>query len=304
MIVSTSNVLPVAEPPVSNSMPALDPLQAFRAEMLRVMEGALRASCSHLRLVQPTLCKIATFWGDSMTVVLPEVVSDAIAMTGVYEHDLTIAMINVLSPGMTVFDIGAHRGYFTLLASLLVGERGEVHAFEPTPGTFELLKINSSCRKNMIVQQKAVFSTTTELAFHDFGLTASAFNSIYEPRLSAEERSSIKTENVSVQAVSIDDYVRETGTRPNFIKIDAESAERAILEGGAKTLHEIRPAFTLETGDMDVEGISNTRSVIDYALTFGYTAIEMKNGTFAPHQVKDSYSYGNLLFVANENVRR
>jgi FkbM family methyltransferase len=302
--VTTSNVVPAAEQPISGSMPALDPLNSFRAEMLRVMEVALRASCSHLRFVQPTVCTIATFWGDSMTVVLPEVVSDAIAMTGVYESDLTIAMINVLSPGMTVFDIGAHRGYFTLLASLMVGEHGQVHAFEPTPGTFELLKINSACRNNIVVQQRAVFSETKELMFHDFGLTAPAFNSIYEPRLSSEERSAIKTANVSVQAVSIDDYVRETGARPNFIKIDAESAELAILVGAKKTLQELRPAFTLETGDMDVNGVSSTRSVIDYALSFGYTAIEMKDGTLAPHQLKDRYAYGNLLFVANENVRR
>jgi len=268
------------------------------------MEAALRASCSHLRLVEPMLCTISTFWGDSMKVVLPEVVSDAIAMTGVYESDLTIAMINLLCPGMTVFDIGAHRGYFTLLFARLVGECGQVHAFEPTPATFEILQANSSGRKNIVLQQKAVFSDTKELTFHDFGTSAPAFNSIYEPRLTAEERLRISTADVLVQAISIDDYVKQTGTRPNFIKIDAESAELPILQGAKKTLQELRPAFTLETGDMDVDQVSSTRTVIDYALSFGYTAVEVKDGTVAAHHLKERYGYGNLLFVANENVRR
>src|SRR6266478_3566309 len=38
-----------------------------------------------------------------------------------------------LRPGMTMLDIGAHHGLYTLLASKRVGADGKVVAFEPSP---------------------------------------------------------------------------------------------------------------------------------------------------------------------------
>src|ERR1700730_16140389 len=44
-----------------------------------------------------------------------------------------------LKPGMTFVDVGANVGYYTLLAASLVGRRGRVLAFEPSPYVFERL---------------------------------------------------------------------------------------------------------------------------------------------------------------------
>jgi FkbM family methyltransferase len=38
------------------------------------------------------------------------------------------------------FDLGAHVGFFTLLASLFVGDQGRVVAFEPNPENIRYLK--------------------------------------------------------------------------------------------------------------------------------------------------------------------
>ena len=38
-----------------------------------------------------------------------------------------------LRPGMIVLDIGAHHGYYTLLASRKDGQKGKVIAIEPSP---------------------------------------------------------------------------------------------------------------------------------------------------------------------------
>jgi len=54
---------------------------------------------------------------------------------GFFEEGLTRAIIEKLRPGDTFVDIGAHVGYYTILASLLVGAEGHVVAFEPTPRT-------------------------------------------------------------------------------------------------------------------------------------------------------------------------
>src|SRR5262249_9407263 len=50
--------------------------------------------------------------------------------------------LSLIRRGDVVLDIGANIGYFTMLFSDLVGKKGEVHAFEPIPGTFGELSRN------------------------------------------------------------------------------------------------------------------------------------------------------------------
>ena len=51
--------------------------------------------------------------------------------TGEYEPSTSNVACEVIKPGMTVVDVGANVGYFTLLFASLVGSRGQVYAFEP-----------------------------------------------------------------------------------------------------------------------------------------------------------------------------
>jgi len=51
--------------------------------------------------------------------------------TGLHEPAVQRALAEQLRPGMTFWDVGAHVGFFTVLAARLVGEGGHVHAFEP-----------------------------------------------------------------------------------------------------------------------------------------------------------------------------
>lgn len=289
---------PASAPP--NGIPPANDTVIQKKELLNQMQVALGSAGRHVRFVAPVQCAVYTFWGDVMTVVLPEAVSNEIALSGAYETDLTIALIQLLEPGMVFFDIGAHRGYFSLLAARLVGSAGQVHAFEPTPGTFQLLSANLSSHSNVRLNNVAVYSESKELIFHDFGLSAPAFNSIYAPRLSKDLAERIPVENRRVPAVSIDDYVKRLGVRPNLIKIDAESAEADILHGMAETLLTLRPAFTLETGDMDLEGVASTKDLVNLACSFGYTPIDISEGQIRRHQIQERYAYGNLLFVASE----
>jgi len=50
-----------------------------------------------------------------------------------------------LKKGDTFIDIGAHIGYYSILARNIVGESGKVIAFEPNPESYKLLKKN--CEK-------------------------------------------------------------------------------------------------------------------------------------------------------------
>jgi FkbM family methyltransferase len=56
-----------------------------------------------------------------------------IILNGVWEKGVTQHFLSAVKTGMTVLDIGAHCGYFSLLAAKQVGPTGKVHSFEPNP---------------------------------------------------------------------------------------------------------------------------------------------------------------------------
>jgi FkbM family methyltransferase len=265
----------------------LDLQQAFREITLKQEPG----------FRHPVKAEVKTFWGDYLKVTIPETVSTQIAFHQYYEKDLTHVLIECLEPEMVFFDIGAHYGYFTLLAANIVGPRGRVHSFEPTKETYELLVENTRGHQNITVNNKAVYSETTELSFRNLGAGLSAFNSLFAPRLDPAYVEKLNVEIQRVPAVSIDDYVEATGIIPNFIKVNAESAEFQILEGMKDTPTEHRPMFTLEVGDGDIEGVRTCKEIVSYALGFGYRVFSSTMGVIVPHHVKPRYSYNNLLFL-------
>src|SRR6266481_3264014 len=63
---------------------------------------------------------------------------------GAYERELVQLMKRTLKSGMTVLDVGANIGYFSALASGLVGDSDQVHAFEPMPKNLSRLRQNLS----------------------------------------------------------------------------------------------------------------------------------------------------------------
>src|SRR3989304_1382083 len=77
---------------------------------------------------------------------------------GTYEIEQTLAFEANLRPGAVVYDIGAHVGYYTLLASVLCGPSGKVFAFEPSPRNLSRLRWHVSANgcRNVIVFDNAL----------------------------------------------------------------------------------------------------------------------------------------------------
>ncbi len=59
---------------------------------------------------------------------------------GSYEFLKQKRFAQTVRDGMVVYDIGAHVGFYTLLAAECVGAKGEVVAFEPLPRNLRLLR--------------------------------------------------------------------------------------------------------------------------------------------------------------------
>jgi FkbM family methyltransferase len=235
------------------------------------------------------------FWGEEMTVRLPEPVSSFLFAYGYFEPSLTSYILRELEPGGTFYDVGAHQGYFTRLAALAVGREGAVHSFEPTPSTFGLLEANTRGLSNVKVNQAAVSDATGEAQLVDFGPARSAYNSLFGATSEAvQDLRRAPRRDVVVPAITLDDYVR-TGPRPDFVKIDAEGAEFDIVRGMRRILEEDRPKLSLEVGDH--VGGAPSRVVLEHLIGSGYLPHELRHGEVAPHVLRDKYEYDNILLI-------
>lgn len=148
---------------------------------------------------------------------------------GKWEEAETHLFSSLVKEGMTVVDIGANIGYYTLLAARLVGPQGKVYAFEPSQENFALLSRNVEANgyKNVVLVPKAVCerSGTARLRLDRESSGNHSLSGIRGEGASAE-----------VETVSLDDFFSSVHERIDVIKIDAEGAEVAILQGMLATL--------------------------------------------------------------------
>lgn len=256
------------------------------------------------RLINPILhfqkktkeINIKTFWGENMKVLLPDFYSSLLYKYGFVEEQVISYILYNLKPEGTFIDIGTHYGFFTLLAREVVGEKGKIHSFEPTPKTYNILKQNVNKYSNIYTNNCLVWAKSQNLMFNDYGPGYSEINSVFNPRTDAATLKKLKVNTFEVKAVSIDDYVKKENLHPQFIKIDAESAEMEILKGMSNVLENQSPCLALELGDFDIENVPSSKSIIDFLTKFGYKPYEYNNGKIIEHKIRDYYSYDVLLF--------
>jgi FkbM family methyltransferase len=269
--------------------------RTLRSPLLLLTSKALEKYCQVTGFDLPLQAHL--FWGERMKVVFPEIVSCFLYRYGFFESDLSRIVIHSVNPGDVVFDIGTHFGYYSLLASHLVGPQGQVHSFEPTRHTYDVVRSNVRDKANIKLTNAAAWSETTELKFKDYGTTMSAFNSLYEAKLEDSIAQKLKPTEYIVSAISIDEYVEINKVKPSFIKIDAENAEHDILLGMKRTLNDIRPLVTLEVGDVKAGNYKDSASAVRLLIEHGYRAKEWIHGGLCDHSPTSSYLHANLLFV-------
>jgi FkbM family methyltransferase len=246
--------------------------------------------------------KALTFWGGEITVILPELVATKVWRYGFFEGDVCAFMLAHLQSGMNVLDIGAHYGFFTLLASYLIGEKGKVLSFEPSPSTFALLVENTNNYRNIKVLNYAAYDQDGGIDFFDFGVVQSAFNSAFGVRLEGEHQTRVMDQSISikVEARRLDSLMANEDIRVDCVKIDAESSEMAVLRGVEATIQRDRPMIIIELGDYQIQASSASADIVNWLMERGYMPYEFRN-SIQPHELKNEYDYCNLLFLDSRN---
>lgn len=275
----------------------LRPLTRLR----RLMRDPVRAFpyyvLAFLGHIKPYKLRFKTLWGTKMTSYLPE--GNTFYYYGYCEANLTNFLLRYLKPESIVLDVGAHVGFYSMLTSALVSQSGQVHSFEPTPWTFNLLKQNTTNLKNVTLNNNAVSNTNERIVFKDYGPGYGAFNTLREDGASVLKT---KPKDVFVQTIILDEYCIEKNIRPDFIKLDAEGFEFAILNGMVKILTEDKPLVTLEVAGGE-DWSDNCRKSMNFLMDKDYLPYEMNiDGTIAPHTIQENYEYDNILFIHKDKI--
>jgi FkbM family methyltransferase len=157
-----------------------------------------------------------------------------------YEREQTALFRREVRSGHVVFDVGAHAGYYTLLASALVGPTGKVFAFEPESRNYRMLEKQVAINRcsNVALSPSAV-SDSNGFARFARG-TGSGTGHLSDSGA------------FSVPVLRLDEFAAEQGVTPTHVKIDVEGAEMQVLAGARELLASARPILFLSTHGPDI----------------------------------------------------
>jgi len=207
-----------------------------------------------------------------------------------------------LKPGMTVLDIGAHCGFHTLLLSKSVGPSGRVLAFEPSRSNRKRLRVNLAmnlCRNVNVLPWALGEKDGTATLYVVEGNTV--LNSL-RPQANAKSATPTK-----VAVRPLDKVLGELRVeRVNFIKLDVEGAELAVLRGAVRLLDAVpRPVILCEVQEETSRAWGySSRLIVEELCARGFVWFHLNDqGDLVPVSDEGAGFGRNLLAVPTESLQ-
>ena len=179
-----------------------------------------------------------------------------------------------IQAGMTVLDVGAHLGKYSLLAAQKVGDTGKVVSFEPHPRTFSYLKTNIADNKvdKVTSIHNAAISDVDGTGELNADLVQSDFTSMAAVR-HGDEVETIQIKTTTISAV-------DSQLSPDVCKVDVEGAELLVLKGIQTSLDQARaqgkkPKLFIEANRQALSAFNESPTSLYQAITeCGFSVIK------------------------------
>lgn len=157
-------------------------------------------------------------------------------VSGEQEPYKTEAILENFKRGEVFFDIGAHIGYFSAIASMLNNGEGKVYAFEPRPmnAAFFRKHMKKNNFKDVVLFEAAVGDADKDVMFDSSKGSATG---------RVADNGDLKVSQVSITRMVKDG----TLPVPTFIKIDVEGGEIVVLKGLEELISTAKPKMVVAT---------------------------------------------------------
>ncbi|GAA0651452.1 FkbM family methyltransferase [Streptomyces malaysiensis subsp. malaysiensis] len=178
-----------------------------------------------------------TRFGATFAVDTQDLIQRYLYLFGVWEPHMTRWLQRRLKPGDVFVDVGANIGYYSVLASRLVGGSGKVVAVEASPTFLRLLQRHA--RRNGCANIRTVNAAVSDreelLTFILASSRNMGANSVVPYDGPAES-------TFEIAARPLPDLLTEDEiTRARVIKVDVEGAEGGVVRGLVPLLDRLRP---------------------------------------------------------------
>jgi FkbM family methyltransferase len=212
-----------------------------------------------------------------------------------HENKLTKYFIKNIKNKKCLYDVGTNYGYYSILARQL-SKTIEIHAFEPEPETFKILKKNSD-NNDIKISQLAVSNKNQTTVFYKNNYNSS-IGSLVDPNKNGFKK-------IEVEAITLDDYTEENNN-PDIIKMDIEGAEELAIKGAASYLKNNSPEIIIEVWSKEHDDYKKSYKAIDALQNLNYKAYEITNNGEIKNIINlqkflnNQTIIKNLLFKKNE----
>lgn len=202
-------------------------------------------------------------------------ISRELALYGVHEKASTEQIKKLLTPGMKIVEIGANIGYYVLIEAKLVGKKGYIYAFEPSPYNFNLLKrnINLNNYRNIEIHQKAIGSQNEKAKFYI--ANRSNLSGFIKRENMKYMYKNDGSDIIEVDVVKLDDFLKEK--KIDLIRMDIEGFEKEALNGMKVVLNSKNSPkylFIEIHSKLLHKKNSSGKEIIRYLERFGYSVIK------------------------------
>ena len=202
-------------------------------------------------------------------------ISRTLLLFGERELDHKLILERIVKKNMKIFDIGANIGYYVLMESNLIGEKGKILAIEPVDKNIKLLRKNLKLNNNKITKtiQIAVSNDNKKnkknflISTHsNLGHLVSDQESrlIKKRAVNKEEIKLIRTKTINIKTLIKKNFI------PDFIRMDIEGSEAEIIGSLAKLNLKKYPIICFETHTSKYKNSNKMRDSLKQIFKKGY----------------------------------
>jgi len=224
------------------------------------------------------------------------------AKTHPSEIRLTRYILNNLKKGDVIIDIGAHFGFYSLLASSLIGENGRVFSIEGSKANYTVLAKNISSNKNILGFNMACSNKDEAVSYFEYPVLYSEYNSMLtQQHEQSEWIKKYPPKQIEIEGKTLDTFVNENKVKPNFIKIDVEGAELMVIEGMSALLDSSKHLrISLE---YVLEENSNYEKAVEKLMTHNFSPhIIIEDGSLKAIKPNDINNHLNSQLLISDNL--